>query len=145
MDENKFVGAGGTPGGIGQFVIGLLLAGIGVYLVLSQVQVITSWRHFWGFNSFGLSLVPMLIGIGMLFYNGRSVVGWILTILGVGIILAGILMNMDIYFKPTSLYNTLFMLVLIAGGFGLIARSLRPAKSEKLRQSGSKPTSLTDS
>jgi uncharacterized protein len=128
MSEDKFVGAGGTPGGIGQFLAGILCAGIGVYLMLNQVQVTTSWGHFWGFNSFGLSLVPMLIGIGMLFFNGRSVVGWILTILGFGIILAGILMNMDIYFKPTSLYNTLFMLALLAAGLGLIARSLRAAK-----------------
>lgn len=43
MTEDKFVGAGGTPGGIGQFLIGILLAGIGVYLMLNQVQVTTSW------------------------------------------------------------------------------------------------------
>jgi hypothetical protein len=34
-------------------------------------------------------------------------------------------MNMDIYFRQTSLFNTLVMLVLLAGGLGLIARSLR--------------------
>jgi len=128
MTKEKFVGAGGTPGGIGQFFIGLLLAGIGIYLIFNQVQVTTSWGHLWGFNSFGLSLVPLLIGIGTLFYNGRSMVGWILTVLGLGIILAGILMNVDIYFKPTSLYNTLFMLAMLAAGIGLIARSLRAAK-----------------
>ncbi len=130
MGEDKIVGAGGTPGGIGQFFFGVLLAGIGTYLVLSQVQVTSSWGHLWGYNSFGLSVVPMLIGVGMLFYNGKSVVGWVLTILGFGIILAGILMNMDIYFRPTSLYNTLFMLAMLAAGLGLIARSLKPRKSE---------------
>jgi uncharacterized protein len=130
MTDKKFVGAGGTPGGVGQFFLGILLAGIGVYLILNQVQVTTSWWHVWGFNSFGLSLVPLLIGIGMLFYNGRSVAGWILTILGLGIIIAGILMNMDIYFKPTSLYNTLFMLALVAAGFGLIVRSFRSVKAK---------------
>lgn len=87
----------------------------------------------------------MLIGIGMLFYNGRSAVGWILTILGFGIILAGILMNMDIYFRPTSLYNTLFMLAMLAGGLGLIARSLRPARGVNPRESGGKSTDASDS
>lgn len=130
MGENKIVGAGGTPGGLGQFFFGLLLAGVGTYLVLNQVQVMGSWGHFWGYNTFGLSLVPMLIGVGMLFYNGKSVGGWILTALGLGIILAGILMNLDIYFRPTSLYNTLFMLAMLAAGFGLIAKSLQPRKSE---------------
>ena len=68
----------------------------------------------------------MLLGVGILFYNGKSAPGWILTVLGFGIILAGILMNLDIYFRPTSHYNTLFMLALLAGGLGLIARSLSP-------------------
>jgi len=129
MSEDRFAGAGGTPGGIGQFFTGVIMAGIGTYLFLHQVQVTTSWANLWGFNSFGLSLVPMLVGVGFLFYNGKSMVGWILTILGFGIILAGILMNLDIYFKPTSLYNTLIMLILLAGGLGLILRSLRPRKT----------------
>jgi predicted membrane channel-forming protein YqfA (hemolysin III family) len=131
MGEEKFAGAGGTPGGIGQFFFGLLLAGIGTYLVLNQVQVTTSWGHLWGYSTFGLSVVPMLIGVGILFYNGKSAIGWILTVLGLGIILAGILMNMDIYFRPTSLYNTLFMLAMMAAGFGLIVRSFRPSKRDK--------------
>lgn len=128
MSEDRFVGAGGTPGGVGQFIGGLIMAGIGTYLFLNQVQVHTSWGNLWGFNSFGLSLVPLLVGVGFLFYNGKSVLGWILTLLGFGIIVAGILMNMDIYFKSTSLYNTLIMLILLAGGLGLILRSLRPQK-----------------
>jgi hypothetical protein len=39
---------------------------------------------------------------------------------------------MHIYFQPTSLFNTLVMLVLLAGGLGLIARSMRhhPRKGE---------------
>jgi len=34
-------------------------------------------------------------------------------------------MNMDIYFRQTSLFNTLVMLILLVGGIGLVARSLR--------------------
>jgi len=131
MDEERKLGAGGTPGGVGQFFLGVLLAGIGTYLVLNQVQVTSSWGHMWGYSSFGLSVVPLLLGVGMLFYNGKSTAGWVLSILGLGIILAGILMNMDIYFRPTSLYNTLFMLAMLAAGFGLIARSLRPGKTKE--------------
>jgi hypothetical protein len=37
----------------------------------------------------------------------------------------GIIMNLQIYFQPTSLYNTIVMLVLLAGGIGLVARALR--------------------
>ena len=73
-----------------------------------------------------MSLLPFLIGTGMLFFNGKSKVGWLLLIAGVVIILAGILMNLHIYFQTTSLFNTLVMLGLLAAGIGLIARSLRP-------------------
>jgi hypothetical protein len=44
---------------------------------------------------------------------------------GIVIIFAGILMNLQIYFQQTSLFNTIVMLVLLAGGVGLVARSLR--------------------
>ena len=37
-----------------------------------------------------------------------------------------VIANLHIYFQPTSLFNTLVMLILLAGGLGLIARALRP-------------------
>jgi hypothetical protein len=120
-------GAGGTPGGVGQFFIGLVMAVAGAYLLLNQVQVTTSFWSFGAYGGFGLTLLPLLIGVAFLFYDGRSMVGWLLTGLGTVIILAGIITHLDIYFRPTTLFNTLVMLVLLFGGLGLIARSLRSA------------------
>jgi hypothetical protein len=74
---------------------------------------------------FGLSLIPLIFGIGLLFFNGKSILGWLLTFAGAIIIFVGILTHLDVYFRPTSLFNTLLMLVLLAGGIGLVARSLR--------------------
>jgi hypothetical protein len=121
-------GAGGTPGGIGEFLIGLVLAAAGAWLLTNQVTVTTGYWLLWGYNSFGLSLVPFLFGTGLLFFDGKSVLGWILMIAGLAIILAGVLINLRIYFQPTSLFNTLAMLAMLAGGIGLIARSLRSSK-----------------
>jgi len=101
------------------------MAVAGAYLLTSQVTVTSGFWAFWGYNSFGLSLVPLIAGVGMIFFNGRSIAGWILTLAGLVIILAGILANLHIYFQPTSLFNTIVMLVLLAGGLGLIARSVR--------------------
>ena len=126
MSDQETRGAGGTPGGVGEFFIGMVMAGVGAYLFMNQVQVTTSYWRFWGVSAFGLSLVPLLVGIGVLFFDGKSVLGWVLTILGFAIIVAGVLMHMDIYFERTSLYNTIIMLGLLAGGIGLIAKSLRP-------------------
>jgi len=126
MDEkDKIRGAGGTPGGVGQFLFGLGLVIAGGYLFLKRVTVTSGLWTLWGYNSFGLSLIPLLLGIGLLFFDGRSVFGWILTFGGVVIMTAGIIANLQIYFSPTSLMDTLIMLVMVAAGIGLVARSLR--------------------
>ena len=122
---DKTRGAGGTPGGFGEFFLGLAMACGGGYLLLQQVTVSSGAWQLWGYNAFGLSLIPLLIGIGMVFFDGRSKLGWVLTTLGALIILAGIITNLTIFFRPTSLYNTLIILGLLAGGIGLIARSVR--------------------
>jgi uncharacterized protein len=103
------------------------MAVVGGYLLLNQVQVTTSFWNFGPYGGFGLTLLPLLVGVGFLFYDGRSFVGWLLVGLGAAIILASILMHLDIYFRPTTLFNTIVMLGLLFGGLGLIARSLRSA------------------
>jgi hypothetical protein len=124
-NADKARGAGGTPGGFGEFFLGLAMACGGGYLLLQQVTVSSGAWQLWGYNAFGLSLIPLLIGIGMVFFDGKSKLGWVLTTLGALIILLGIITNLTIFFRPTSLYNTLIILGLLAGGIGLIARSVR--------------------
>jgi hypothetical protein len=132
MTERGLSDVGGTPGGLGAFFLGFAMVCVGGYLLSNQVSVVGAYWSFYGGNTFGITLIPMLIGIGLLFYNGRSVIGWLLTVAGALFILAGVLANLHIYFQQTSLFNTIVMLVLLVGGLGLIARSLRPhqVKSE---------------
>ena len=118
-------GAGGTPGGLGTFLAGAAMVVAGGYLLLNRVTVTSGYWHFWGYNAFGLSLFPLLIGIGILFFNGRSLAGWALTWAGALIIVVGIIANLGIYFRPTTLFDTLLILVMLAGGIGLVARSLK--------------------
>ena len=128
-------GAGGTSGGVGTFLVGLAMVVVGGYLLLTRATVGSGSWMLWGYNAFGLSLLPLLVGIGWLFFDGRSVLGWFLTAIGALIILAGIIANLHIYFAPTSLYDTLVMLGLLAGGLGLIARSFK-AQSQSPADSG---------
>ncbi|HTG50720.1 MAG TPA: hypothetical protein VL915_09545, partial [Gemmatimonadales bacterium] len=118
-------GAGGTPGGLGTFLAGSAMVVAGGYLLLTRVTVSSGLWMLWGYNAFGLSLVPLLVGIGILFFDGRSLIGWVLTAAGALIILVGIIANLHVYFMPTSLFDTLLILGLLAGGIGLVARSLR--------------------
>jgi uncharacterized protein len=127
-------GAGGTPGGIGQFFIGLMCAVAGGWLLTNQVSVSSggAWNVY-GYNGFGLSLIPFIAGTGFIFFNGKSVVGWLLLAAGLVIVFVGILSNLNIYFRPTSLFNTLLMLALLAGGIGAMAAALREKPAAEQR------------
>ena len=126
LEDERRRGAGGTRGGVGEFLLGLGMAVAGAYLLTQRVTVTSGYWTLWGYNAFGLSLLPLLFGIGLLFFNGRSIAGWLLTFAGVVIIFVGVIANLGVYFQPTSLFNTLVRLVRRAGGIGLVARSLRP-------------------
>ena len=123
-------GAGGTPGGVAPFFVGLAMAVGGGYLLTQRVTVTSGFWSFFGGHAFGLSLLPLVVGAGVLFYDGKSLLGRILTAGGTLIVFLGILMNLRVYFEPTSLFDTLVMLVLLAGGIGLITRSLQPQGAE---------------
>lgn len=120
-------GAGGTPGGLGAFFGGAAMVIAGGYLLLTRVTVTSGGWYVYGYNGFGLSLLPLLIGIGTLFFNGRSPIGWLLTLGGALIIVIGIVSHLSIYFQPGSLFDTLLILGLMAGGLGLVARGLKAA------------------
>ena len=118
---------GGSPGGLGTFLVGLGLAIVGAYLLLDRVTVSGGYWGWFGSTqrSFGITLIPLLIGIGILFYDGRSIVGALLAWGGFLVVVAGVIANMRIFFEPTSLFQTLLILAMLAGGIGLIARAAR--------------------
>ncbi|MCG3140311.1 MAG: hypothetical protein HDKAJFGB_01357 [Anaerolineae bacterium] len=126
-------GAGGTPGGIGLFVIGVIMALAGGYMLMNQIVVTNT---FWGWHlpvfgqvsAFGITLIFFLIGVAILFFNYRNPFGWILTAGSLLVMLIGILANLQIYFAPATLFVTLGMLVLLVGGLALIVRALLPAR-----------------
>jgi hypothetical protein len=123
----SFRNIGGTSGGLAPFLCGFVLAVAGAYLLLQRVTVASSggW-YFYGYNAFGLSLVPFFAGVGVLAYSGKNLLGWLLMVAGFTIILAGVLMNLQIWFSPTSLFDTLLILLMLAAGLGLMLRALRP-------------------
>ena len=73
-------GAGGTPGGLGTFLAGSAMVVAGGYLLLTRVTVTSGLWQLWGYNAFGLSLVPLLVGIGLLFFIVGFTLGVILPV-----------------------------------------------------------------
>jgi hypothetical protein len=124
MENRNLRDVGGTPGGMGEFLMGFVMTCLGGYLIANQVSIMGSYWSFYGANTFGITLIPMLLGVAILFWNGRSVLGWGLTLAGALFILAGVIANMHVYFRATTLFNTMVMLILLVGGLALIARSV---------------------
>src|SRR4028119_2402704 len=69
-----------TGGGGGAFVRGVAMASAGAYLVTSRVVVTTGGWRLWGVSGFGMSLIPFMAGVALLFFNGRNPLGWLLSV-----------------------------------------------------------------
>lgn len=123
-------------GSLVHFAAGLIMSFLGGYLLLNQVIVGGSYWSFWGGSSFGITLLPLLFGVAILFFKGRTLLGWFLTAAGTLFIFAGIIANLHIYFRPTSLFNALVILILLVGGVAMVARSLPSRHSETAEARG---------
>src|SRR2546425_9868562 len=89
MADRRMSDVGGTPGGLGEFFMGFIMACVGGYLVSNQVTVAGAYWNFYGGNTFGITLLPMLFGVGILFWEGKSAIGWGVTAGGGPVILGG--------------------------------------------------------
>ena len=125
-------GAGGTAGGTWRFFVGLAMMIVGGYLFFDSIRVESGYR--WGMGLYeaggfavtgGMILIPLIAGIGVLFYDARNPIGWLL---GGGSLLAlafGVIRSIRFTFQSMSLFSLLVILVLLFGGIGLFLSSLR--------------------
>lgn len=127
-------GAGGTSGGSGKFLLGLIMMCSGFYLLLSSVIVSSSFgfgSRLFGIGGFGVTggiiLVPLVIGIGMIFYNARSVLGWLIAIAAFFAMVFGVIASVSLDLRSMSAFYLITVLVLAFGGLGLFLGSLRSA------------------
>lgn len=71
----------------------------------------------------GMIFVPMILGIGLLFYNPKSIWGWLIAgVSGIAMIL-GVIMNTKIEIQTMSSFELITILVLAFGGLGWFLRS----------------------
>ena len=111
---------------LGQVVIGMVMLVAGLYWFMSNVTVSTYFGfRFMGHHlGGGLIVVPFIAGIIWLFLNVDSIGAKLLTGIGVLIILASIISNLQFMFRSASLYTYLVMLILIFGGGALVGQVL---------------------
>jgi drug/metabolite transporter (DMT)-like permease len=125
-------GAGGTKGGVGQFLIGFIMMVAGGYLFLDAVHVVNQFslgRGLFMMSNFqvtgGMVLVPFVFGIGMIFYNSRNYLGWFLALASMTMLFFGVITSIDFRLRSMSAFELLTILVLFIGGIGLFLNSLK--------------------
>ena len=129
-------GAGGTSGGLGQFFIGLIMMCGGFYLLLNAITVTSSFgmgMRLYGFAAIGgnvnittgMIMIPFMFGVGIIFYNGRNWLGWILTIGSISAMILGVISSIRFSMRTMTSFDLIVILVLAIGGLGLFLRSLK--------------------
>ena len=83
------------------------------------------YRFGGGFSiSSGMILIPFMFGVGMIFYNSRNVIGWLLSVGSLAALVFGVISSIQFRMASMSAFDLIVILVLLVGGIGLFLRSL---------------------
>jgi hypothetical protein len=135
-------GAGGTNGGVGQFLLGVAMMCGGFYLLLNAISVNANF----GMHSYlyqtslfgsafgvtsGMIMIPMIFGIGIIFFNAKNLLGWLLALGSLAAMIFGVIASIQFQLRPMSAFDLIVILVLAVGGLGLFLRSLKGSDEAK--------------
>ena len=128
-------GAGGSSGGIGHFFIGLIMMCGGFYMLLNAISVTSSFAFSSRLYSVsamggigitgGMVLIPFLFGVGLIFYNSKNFLGWVLTLGSMTALIFGVLSSVRFSLRSMTTFELVVILVLAIGGLGLFLKSLK--------------------
>ena len=125
-------GAGGTNGGVGRFLIGLIMLCGGVYLLLNSIKIYSHYgfgARLYGIGGFGITsgmiMIPFMFGVGMIFYNAKNFLGWLLSGGSLVGLVFGVISSIHFSFRSMSAFDLVVILVLAVGGLGILLSSLR--------------------
>jgi hypothetical protein len=126
------IGAGGTQGGIPKFFIGIALFIIGLYLLLKNIYVqynfglaIPLYRPGGVGITSGMLLLPFMIGVIIVFFNFKNLLGWILAIGSIALLIVGIITSVHFTLAGMSAFDLIIILSCMAAGIGLILGSFK--------------------
>lgn len=110
-----------------QFFIGIILLGVGLFMLSKRVMVHSSW-YVWRIGGFDLSsgtvTIPLIIGIIWYFFNNKSIIPKIIITLSVIFIIVTIIMSVRINFVTTSMFDYILIFGMAGAGAGLLLKTL---------------------
>ncbi|AOW77414.1 hypothetical protein A3Q34_11405 [Colwellia sp. PAMC 20917] len=129
-------GAGGTSGGLSHFFIGIIMMCSGFYMLLNSITVTSTFGmgvRLYAFSAMGgnynvtsgMIMIPFIFGVGLIFYNSKNILGWVLAIGSISGLIFGVISSIRFTFKTMSSFDLIVILILAIGGLGLFLRSLK--------------------
>ena len=70
-------------------------------------------------------LVPFIFGVGIIFFDSKNPIGWILAGASLVMLLFGIISTIDFRLRRMSAFELMTILTLFIGGLGLMFSALR--------------------
>lgn len=117
------------PNGFGRSILGFIMFVSGLYLLLSSIHVnmghMFHGRHsLFNVGGYGVTsgaiLIVFMLGVGMVFFNGKSPIGWMVTIGALTALIVGIIFNTKLTLTYLTGFELVLILVLLCGGLGLL-------------------------
>lgn len=112
--------------------MGSCLLLLGVLLFFNHVRLGTSFfTNLFGMGQagFGLILIPLMIGAGILLYDYKKRIGWIITAASCALIFFSVLSRLVMTFPSMSLLGMIMMLLPLAGGAALLVKGIKQRPS----------------
>jgi hypothetical protein len=124
------MGAGGSPGGLAPFFLGVAMSIVGGYLLLNALRVLHGFGGgLFAIGSFsvtgGMILIPFIIGTGIIFYDATKWYGWALAGGSLLALVIGAIASVRFSFEGMTAFDLIVILVLLFGGMGLVLRSVK--------------------
>jgi hypothetical protein len=119
--------------------IGLIM--LGLFMMFQHIRVGTGFFNMLGMGGggFGLLLIPLMIGLGWLFYDSKNKIAWLLTAGSCALIVLSVIASLVMVFPMLSLTQMIIMLLPFAIGGGLLLKGIGGPKAieDKLKKSKS--------
>lgn len=105
----------------------------GLYLMLNSIQVDMGNMFYSRYALFrvggmgvtsGSIMIIFMIGIGMLFYNARNPLAWLVTVGSLAAMIVGVVANTHFSLKYMTAFDLILIIVLLCGGLGLLLSSM---------------------
>lgn len=116
---------------LAKFFIGLVMLAVGLFMIFQNTEVRSSWGmggYFYHIGDFrlanGMIMMPMIVGIGMLFFMRKRIYGRIVLVIGIIFVLFTIVSTTQIHWRTTSAYMFVIMFGMTAAGAGLVMREI---------------------